>query len=675
MRASLAAGVPEVPHPIAPVIKYPGSKRWLAPILAPVLRAHLTAVQGTYVETFAGSLAMALAIDWSDSVYSDMSADLVNLHQALARDNVNVADELDALRSVTGEEAYYRIRSEIWPENRGKLSSSALAARTIWINKNCFNGMHRYGGANGHFNVPWGKRERVALPSREHLARVGRVLAPSTIHWQDFAHTLDEVFRTREPKRLVVFLDPPYGGRLENVGEARGGKDEGVFTGYTGEFTWRDQVRVADWAKALAARGALVIVSNAWTNAICDLYRDGFELFRVGVQHSVGATGARRGRRAELLAVSRNHARMVRDLLTSTVKKFICSEGGRVDLKERFLQEDDVEDEPVEEVSRQTEIALPSTIGERISVALCTPGEEYMVDCADNHAPRRMKFREVLGGVFKFRGELGDKVDFHVKDHVFRLPPQAPVAAPPVSPPPPPTKSPCGAPGCGVGCSPGYVVSGTSAFMMCNACKGQGSGNNPAPLPPPVAAPPERKEVALPSRAGNCAGSGEVVEIVGKKIQCPVCGAERAAPKEVPKSATMNFPGHRKPKAGAEPPAVSPLVLPVADVHVAVSLETIDKVLEENFPVPPVPPPSPAEIPPFPEPTIDRTYSQEEVLSSAPEPFRDVPQVFTTETGILITRAEVDILSGLFRDRALAIPRVALAAGTLDLLRRLRLVD
>ena len=82
-----------------------------------------------------------------------------------------------------------------------------------------------------------------------------------------------------------------------------------MFTGYTTEsFSWGDQVRLAAALSQLARAGAVVVASNTWAPEILDLYRDDHEVFQVGVRHAVGATGERRGRRAEMLAVSRRHA-------------------------------------------------------------------------------------------------------------------------------------------------------------------------------------------------------------------------------------------------------------------------------------------------------------------------------------------------------------------------------
>ena len=310
------------------MLKYAGAKRWLAKLLAIRLHAYLTKVDGVYVEPFAGSLALGLAIGWPQSVYSDVLSDLANLYSALAVDADAVANEIDILRKLSGSEAYYAVRKSVWPEERRALTSAGLAARTIWLNKNGFNGLTRF-SKTGRFNVPWGKRENVALPSRDHLKNIGQLLSKARIMCMDFERVLDEMMSQPNPlvgisaSRLIVYLDPPYSDRLKNVSprgaEDRPGKDQGVFTGYSGKFTREDQVRLADKAQDLAARGALVIASNSWTDEVCDLYRArGFSLFQVGVRHCVGATEERRGRRAEMIAVTHP------EIMESAPAKIVC---------------------------------------------------------------------------------------------------------------------------------------------------------------------------------------------------------------------------------------------------------------------------------------------------------------------------------------------------------------
>lgn len=218
---------------VDPLIKYAGGKRWLVKLLAIGLHQHLSKTKDSvYVEPFAGSLAMGLALGWPRSVYADTSPDLANLHTVARDDPAGLVRELDVYRKISGEGSYYIIRKSIWPDERIGMSSGDLAARTIWLNKNSFNGLNRT-NRDGKFNVPWGKRENVALPTREHVE---------------------------------------------------------------------------------------VVCSNSWTDEICDLYRDGFALFQVGVQHSVGATGGRRGKRAEMVAVSEAHAGVLRSTPIKRIK-------------------------------------------------------------------------------------------------------------------------------------------------------------------------------------------------------------------------------------------------------------------------------------------------------------------------------------------------------------------
>ena len=337
----------------APAIKYAGSKRWAVPLLAVRLHALLAQMSGTFLETFAGGLAMGLALGWPKSVFADLSPDVANLYSAIALDADAVADALDELVKTRGtsEEAYYEIRREVWPKNRAGISVFAWAARMLYLNKVGFNGLLR-SNRKGEFNVPWGNREGAAMPTREHLRKVAQAIGPAGIHCCGYEVILDAAERGEhgDPSRVVIFADPPYGAPLLDVapggararhhvvvpasrqfdlfadpddlppiedlaeeprakGKASKGGKAPVFTGYAGAaFTWEDQKTLAAQLARLARRGACVVATNTWTDEVCDLYRKDFALFQVGVRHSVGAIGARRGKRAELLAIDEAHA-------------------------------------------------------------------------------------------------------------------------------------------------------------------------------------------------------------------------------------------------------------------------------------------------------------------------------------------------------------------------------
>lgn len=304
---------PVPPPPFcAPVIKYAGAKNWLVPLLVPGIHNYLSKDPlSLFHETFFGSGAMGLSLGWPKSIYVDTSPDLINLYQCLVEDANKIADEIEKMDSKgRTEEGYYEIRRETWPGYRDGIGRFGWAARVIYLNKFGFNGLLRT-NKKGQFNVPWGDRPNAVFPSRDHLLRVGRIVSTAEIHLGDFELVVKSTGLTTQVRRAYYF-DPPYGGALKDVSRrgavTRKGGGSGIFTGYSSVFTWKDQVRLSRLATDLAKMGYLVVASNAWTDEICDLYKDGFALFQVGVRHAIGARGERRGRRAELIAISEAHA-------------------------------------------------------------------------------------------------------------------------------------------------------------------------------------------------------------------------------------------------------------------------------------------------------------------------------------------------------------------------------
>lgn len=267
------------------------------------LRPHLH--NKVYVESFFGSGALGLSLAHPRAIYVDSAPDLANLYTEVRDRPHEVLTSLAEIELLHGEEVYYQIRESVWPENRLEHDQKLWAAHTIWLNKSCFNGLRRV-DSRGRFNVPWGRRDNVVLPSSDHVLQVSAALQGSHIGCGDFGDTLTLAVTSTDPKDLVVYLDPPYADRLEDEAGARA-EGGACFTGYAGKFAWADQVRLAKWAQALRSAGALVIASNTWSDRVLSLYED-FRHFRIGVRHSVGADAESRGKRAEMLAVSGDFA-------------------------------------------------------------------------------------------------------------------------------------------------------------------------------------------------------------------------------------------------------------------------------------------------------------------------------------------------------------------------------
>lgn len=245
--------------PAAPFLRWVGSKRRYAPALAERCMANL---RGRYIEPFLGSGSVALAMP-SDvpMILGDRSLPLGYLWWWIQREPVAVAEYaagygLDLDTGWNTESGYNAARVE---HNEQPYADDDYrpSARFLWLMSSCFNGIYRE-NKNGYFNVPWGRRKRASVPTVATLQAVATHLQHADIRpgW-DFADVMAEAARGD-----VVFNDPPYDG------------DATAFTTYVAEaFTGVAQQRLRDESERAAHRGATVIMTNADTPRVRELYR------------------------------------------------------------------------------------------------------------------------------------------------------------------------------------------------------------------------------------------------------------------------------------------------------------------------------------------------------------------------------------------------------------------
>ena len=207
----------------------------------------------TYVEPFVGAGALFLALRPSVARLSDANSHLIACYEAIRLQPDLIYEYLCAHRARNSQEYYYAVRSIY---NRSG-SSSAQAARFIYLNKTCFNGIFRV-NRQGAFNVPYGHKDPPHLPTRGELRQLSRLLRPASLDARDFEEVLSETGRND-----FVYLDPPYPPI----------NGTSFFTHYTTDrFSEVDQHRLADAVHALAGRGAKFMMSNADTTLIRELY-------------------------------------------------------------------------------------------------------------------------------------------------------------------------------------------------------------------------------------------------------------------------------------------------------------------------------------------------------------------------------------------------------------------
>jgi DNA adenine methylase len=179
------------------------------------------------------------------------------------------------------EDHFYRVRAQ----DPGSLSPAARAARIIYLNRTCFNGLYRENRA-GRFNVPFGRYANPRICDEDNLRAVARALRGVDLSCAPYDAVLDAA-----EERDFVYFDPPY-QPLSRTSS---------FTAYHREgFGPEDQERLRDAFAALAARGVHVLLSNSDTPLIRKLYR-GFRIDQVHAARAINSKGDRRGKVAELI--------------------------------------------------------------------------------------------------------------------------------------------------------------------------------------------------------------------------------------------------------------------------------------------------------------------------------------------------------------------------------------
>lgn len=241
----------------APFVKWVGGKGRLLGQLLPLLPPGVERMR--HVEPFMGGGAMFFARQPERALLCDINPELVSTYE-MVRDRVDdVIAELRrhaARHKAAGDaEYYYAIRERY---NRGGGRRAARAAMFIYLNKTCFNGLHRV-NRKGEFNVPAGRYVNPRILDEEGLRAASAVLQNAEIRHAGF----EELLATARPGDFIYF-DPPY----EPVSRTAN------FTNYAQDgFTQDDQRRLRDVFDELTRRGCRCMLSNSDVPFIRELYK------------------------------------------------------------------------------------------------------------------------------------------------------------------------------------------------------------------------------------------------------------------------------------------------------------------------------------------------------------------------------------------------------------------
>lgn len=261
-----------------PFIKWAGGKTQLLADILP----NVPSDYDEYIEPFAGGGALFFALQPNKAKLNDINEELINTYIQV-RDNVD--DVIDALyhkQEKHDKEFYYAVRSM----NSSQMNDVNRAARFIYLNKTCYNGLHRV-NKQGQFNVPIGNYVNPKILDEDNLKACSKTLGNTEL----FSMNYRDFLKAHSNKSSFVYLDPPYIPVSEYSDFDRYSKDK---------FKVGAHIDLAGIYSQLVDSGVKALLSNSSSELSIRLYSD-FKFDRVQANRFINNNGLKRGKIEEIL--------------------------------------------------------------------------------------------------------------------------------------------------------------------------------------------------------------------------------------------------------------------------------------------------------------------------------------------------------------------------------------
>ncbi|MCB9666688.1 MAG: DNA adenine methylase [Myxococcales bacterium] len=267
--------------PCSPIVKWAGGKGRLLHQLTQ--RLPEGAEYKRHIEPFAGGAALFFAHAPKRAMLCDVNPALIHAYQSVRDAVEDVIVELQRLAKRHSTIHYYQVREQ-YNQSRQVLNTEH-AARFIYLNKTCFNGLHRV-NRQGEFNVPLGRYSNPRIIDEENLREASRRLKRVQLECMDF-RDLPTIGRDED----FFYLDPPYAPISATAN----------FTSYSlAGFSWQDQTELGDVFRALDSKGAKLMLSNSDVPLIHRIY-EGYRIERILAPRAINCKGEARRPVPELI--------------------------------------------------------------------------------------------------------------------------------------------------------------------------------------------------------------------------------------------------------------------------------------------------------------------------------------------------------------------------------------
>lgn len=259
-----------------PFLKWAGGKTSLLGHLTEFVPPNYS----RYCEPFIGGGALFFNLAPPEAILSDANSELIHCFQIVQKKPYELIEALACFKNE--EQEFYRVRAQ----NPKLLSPVKRAARLIYLNKTCFNGLYRVNRA-GQFNTPYGKNPNARYIDEGALLTASDILKNAKLLCGDFSEIADLHLKGGD----FIYLDPPY-LPVSQFSD---------FKRYTpNQFGEKDHIRLAATFRKLDKLGCYVLLSNSYHPLVKELYK-GFDQVIVNAPRIINCLGGRRGAVKELL--------------------------------------------------------------------------------------------------------------------------------------------------------------------------------------------------------------------------------------------------------------------------------------------------------------------------------------------------------------------------------------
>ena len=252
-----------------PILKWAGGKTQLLGELLPKVPSSYN----RYIEPFVGGGAMFFALQPENGLIADSNPELINMYRQVS-DNVEaVIRQLETYQNT--KDMFYLVRGLDWET----MTHAEAAARTIYLNKTCFNGLYRV-NKRGQFNVPYGGYSNPKICDADMLRAASALLKHTEILCGDYMLVLDHYAKPGD----FIFLDPPYLPISEYSDFKRYTKEQ---------FYEEDHVELAKTVMRMHERGCHVILTNSNHPLVHELYAP-FNIEVIQTKRYISCSGSNR---------------------------------------------------------------------------------------------------------------------------------------------------------------------------------------------------------------------------------------------------------------------------------------------------------------------------------------------------------------------------------------------